>query len=253
MSEKILKGYLQKVFRFHNSASIEIERMHTGKYGAPGLKRQKKRKATPEEIERQNRTNRENKIRRIIKENFNAKKDYWITLTYEAGYRTSIEGVREDFEKFRDKIKYQYKKRGYGCKWVARFGVGTLGAGHIHMVINRIPDADLILNEAWEQITGTGYIDFVILRQKGDFAALAYYIVKEEGEAHTAYTRSRNLRVPEPRKRPIKTKLLLDDPVPYKGYYIDKGSIKVGINPVTGYRYQHFTMLPLPERRKKGG
>ena len=48
----------------------QIEKYYPGNYGAPGMKRQKKRKRTPEDIERQNRTNRWKKIQRLILANF---------------------------------------------------------------------------------------------------------------------------------------------------------------------------------------
>ena len=39
--------------------SLEIEEKHTGRYGASGQKRQKRKKATPEDIERQNQWKKE--------------------------------------------------------------------------------------------------------------------------------------------------------------------------------------------------
>lgn len=246
---KRIRGYVQKEYYFEGS--IEIERSHTGRYGAGGMPRQKKRKATPEDIARQNQTNRENNLRRILKANFKAAKDYWITLTYQKGTRTDAETVNADLTKLMKKIKYQYQKRGAPCKWVARVEVGKRGAGHIHMVINRIRDADLIISEMWSQIPDSGHADLTMLREKGEFKELAAYIVKREKEneeiapvqQYSAYRRSRNLEIPKPKKKLIKTKKLLSDPEPYKGYYIDKSSISCGINPVTGYRYQHFTMI----------
>ena len=40
----------------------QIEKYYLGNYGVLGMKKQKKRKRTPEDIERQNRTNRWKKI-----------------------------------------------------------------------------------------------------------------------------------------------------------------------------------------------
>ncbi len=33
-----------------------------------------------------------------------------------------------------------------------------------------------------------------------------------------------------------------------KGYYIDPDSIRMGINPVTGYAYRHYTLIKLDRR-----
>lgn len=244
-----VRGYIQKEYRF--DGSIEIERSHTGRYGAGGMPRSKRKNPTKEEIARQNQKNRENHIRRILKANFKAARDYWITFTYQKGKRTDPQEVNEDLTKLIKKLKYQYQKRGAPCKWVARVEVGKRGAGHIHMVINRIPDADLIISEAWNLIPGSGHIDLTMLRVKGEFKELAAYIVKRaENEeiapvqqTYSSYRRSRNLEVPKPRRRIIKTKKLLTEPEPYKGYFIDKSSVVFGVNPITGYRYQHFTMI----------
>lgn len=245
---KRIKGYIQKEYHFEES--IEIERSHTGRYGAGGLPRRKRRKATPEDIARQNQTNRENTMRRILKANFKATKDYWVTYTYKKGTRTNVEAVNDDLSKLIKKIKYQYKKRGAPCKWVARVEVGKHGAGHIHMVINRIPDADLIITDCWSQLPDSGHADMTMLRKQGEFKELAAYIVKKPPEEEIApvqqsstYRRSRNLIVPKPKRRLIKSKRLLEDPKPYKGYFIDKSSINYGVNPVTGHMYQHFTMI----------
>lgn len=245
-----LKGYIQKEYVFEDS--IEIERSHTGKYGARGRSRQKKRKPTPEDIARQNQTNKENYLRRIIKNNFKAACDYWITFTYQRGTRTDPDKVNDDLTKVIKKIKYHYKKRGAPCKWIARVEVGKRGAGHIHMIINRVDDFDKIIAAAWKTIPESGHVDMTMLREKGHFKDLAAYIAKKPPEdseiapvqqAYTAYRRSRNLEVPTPKVRVIKSKQLLSEPQPYKGYYIDKSSVCYGVNPVTGFLYQHFTMI----------
>ena len=33
-----------------------------------------------------------------------------------------------------------------------------------------------------------------------------------------------------------------------KGYYINPDSVKMGINPVTGYAYRHYTLIKLDRR-----
>lgn len=77
-------GYIRQTWDCGNTR--EVEEKHTGRYGARGQKRQKKRKATPEEIAKQNQWKRERDVRRLIKWNFGIG-DYWFTLTYKKGSR----------------------------------------------------------------------------------------------------------------------------------------------------------------------
>lgn len=82
MRYKVLCGYIRQ--RWDCGDTVEIEEKHTGKYGAAGQIRQKRRKATPEEIAKHNQWKRERDVRRLIKWNFR-ERDYWITLTYPKG------------------------------------------------------------------------------------------------------------------------------------------------------------------------
>lgn len=50
MRYKVLCGYIRQ--RWDCGDTVEIEEKHTGKYGAAGQIREKKRKATPEEIKK---------------------------------------------------------------------------------------------------------------------------------------------------------------------------------------------------------
>lgn len=75
--------------------SLEIEEKHTGRYGARGQKREKRKKASPEDIKRQNKWKRERDLRRLIKWNF-GKYDYWMTITYRKGDRPAWEQMNMD-------------------------------------------------------------------------------------------------------------------------------------------------------------
>lgn len=70
-----------KKITYYCGETIEVEKKHTGRYGAPGQKRQKKRKPTREEIQKQNERLAVQKLRRKINTNFGAD-DYHIILTY---------------------------------------------------------------------------------------------------------------------------------------------------------------------------
>ena len=60
---------------------IERQEYLDGRYGAPGEKRAKKKKATPEEVEQVNQWTRERKARHRLRMYFKVN-DYFFTLTY---------------------------------------------------------------------------------------------------------------------------------------------------------------------------
>ena len=236
--------------------SIEVERLRTGKPPDRGRKRQKRHKATPEEIDRQNRYNREKLIRRIMKENFR-ENDIFGTYTYLKDHRPpDKEAALADRKKFLDIVRYEYKKRGYVLKWIARTERGKRGAVHHHIVVNRIPDGDLILTKAWRKVQGSGRAAFVSMYDKGGYADLAAYLVKpdtEDDQGRPAtwirYSHSRNLEIPEPTRNRTTRRQIVDPPQPLPGYYIDQDSIRQGTNKITGREYLHFTMFKLKRGR----
>ena len=72
-------AFTTKTYRFKNA--IEREQYHTARYGAPGQKRQKKKKPTPEQMEKINQYNREKTARMKLREHFR-ENDYFADLTY---------------------------------------------------------------------------------------------------------------------------------------------------------------------------
>lgn len=89
--------------------TIEIEEKHTGRYGARGQKREKRKKASPEDIKRQNKWKRERDLRRLIKWNF-GKYDYWMTITYRKGDRPAWEQMKKDVTDLIKKVRKRYRK-----------------------------------------------------------------------------------------------------------------------------------------------
>lgn len=141
-------SYMCKRMRFRNA--IEVYEYHTAKYGAPGQERQEKKKATPEQMAKRNRYNRERLARWKIRNNFDVD-DYFTRLSYEKDKRPeSMEEAKEDWKAFLQILRREYKKRGAELKWMRNIEVGTRGAWHIHIIVNRIPDTDVILVKASE-------------------------------------------------------------------------------------------------------
>lgn len=100
-------GYIRQTWDCGNTR--EVEEKHTGRYGARGQKRQKRRKATPEEIAKQNQWKRERDVRRLIKWNFGIG-DYWFTLTYKKGSRPPWKQMQKDMSKFIRKLRDNPKR-----------------------------------------------------------------------------------------------------------------------------------------------
>jgi len=242
--------YERKKYFFEQS--IEVEESHTGKYGAPGQARAKRQKATAVQIAKQNQRNREKGIRRLIKKNF-FPNDYWITLTYRKGERPpDIEAAKRDFRIFLDRLRRRYKKKGAVLKWILVIEVGSRGGIHHHLIVNRVPDGDILITKCWDH----GGVHLELLYQRGDFRDLADYIAKQpdpdDAIREKYFSRSRNLEIPIPERRIMKRPTWSENPKPPKGYYLEKESLYQGINPVTGHRYRHYTFIKMEERKGYG-
>ena len=246
--------YWRDVWKFINSNENEFK--YPGKYGAKGEKRAKRKKATPEQIRKQNQMNKEKKLRRLIKANF-FPLDLWCTLKYPRGVRPPLERVRKDIKNFLDKMRTGRKKKGEQFKFIYRLEIGKHGGIHIHILINRSavkPDTDIEIKKAWKP----GSVYWTTIHEHGGYRDLAAYIVKEpeedgqlslfpeeERKKLRSYTPSRNLIKPEPERtmysRRTVRKLIEEGPEPTPGYYIVKESIESGVNPYTGMSYLRYT------------
>lgn len=243
-------AYVEKKQVFANA--IEVVDYHTARYGAPGQKRVKRKKPTPEEMERVNQMNRERLARWRLWEHFDVD-DYFTLLTYKKEARPPDMGAaKEDFRKFVREVRKEYAKRGAALKWMRNIEVGSKGAWHVHVIVNRIPDTDVILNKAWEH----GKVVSQLLYEKGGFQQLAAYITKtpktDKRLKESNYSTSRNLPLPEPKKKIYRHWKHWRDIEKVKvpeGFYLD--SYHEGINPVTGYLYRRYILLRI--RRESHG
>lgn len=238
--------YIKKIYDM--GWVIDVEKHYPGNYGAPGMKRQPKRKRTPEEIEKQNQKNKEKKLQRIILTNFK-KGDWHLTLKYRPRDRPeSWEEAKKQVRKFIDKMRAAYKKAGIPFKWIMITEKGKKGQIlHHHLIIEDITkelNTVKLVKELWTH-GNTWWVD---LYEDGEYKNLAEYIVKKETKEEDgwcSYSRSRNLKKPKEKKKPIRRKRWSKEPKPKKGFYIIKDSVVNGINPVTGYPYQHYSMRRL--------
>lgn len=250
------------VWKFLNS--IEYEYKYAGKYGAKGEKRAKRKKATPEQIKKQNQKNREKRMRRLIKANF-SQGDIWAALKYPEGARIPLGEVKKHLRAFLAAMRKEYKKRGETFKFVYRMEIGKRGGIHIHILVNRSrgkPDTDLLMQAVWTH----GRVNFQSIYEAGGYKKLADYIVKQpdeevweqlsmfpkpEQKELIKYSSSRNLIRPAPERHTYKRspirRLLKEGPEPTPGYYIDRDSIECGTNPYTGLSYYHYTEVRIDE------
>lgn len=209
------------------------------------MKRGPRRKRTPEDIERQNKTNREKKVQRLILANFH-EGDWHLVLKYKKELRPeSLAEAKKQVQKFLTDMRKAYKKAGYQFKYIYVTERGKQGACHHHLIIEDIAEPGLNTKKMVMKHWQYGSKAFIPLYEDGEFENLAEYIVKketkEEAEGCT-YSRSRNLIVPEPQREIIHRRRWQQEPRPEKGWYIIPDSIVNGFNPVTGYPYQHYTM-----------
>lgn len=256
--------YEMKVYRLGDENEYEYK--YRGNYGARGEKRAARARITTEEQRRINQRNKEKGIRRLIKLNFK-RNDLYVTLKYPKGQRKPIKEILKDKAAFTRTMRARYKKAGFKFKFIYRLEVGKLGGVHFHFIINAVPGEDVTgwVREAW----GCGHANFEYLYEEGGFEALAAYMVKpaqsdtgqmyfegmgmEDKKAFMRYGSSRNLERPVPEVKSYShwtMRRILENgmPKPSGGFYIDKGSIRRGINPFTGYSYLYYT-----ERRMDGG
>lgn len=248
---------------------IEHEIYFAGNYGAKGEKRAEREKPTPLQIAKNNQWNRIKRMRRTLQLNFYPG-DYWITVKYKAGTRKDIKEVKADVKKFLDGLRKKYKARGQPLMFVYRIEIGKRGGLHCHMVINRIPDGDLLMRDSWKAATDdAGAIDYQTIDDSGGFGGLAEYICKKPDVEHLgqieftfrdedrkkilAVSSSRNLKRPEPIRKEYHhwtLKRILTgelDIKPTEGFYIDKDSVRKGVNKFTGLSYLYYTEVRIKQ------
>lgn len=251
----------RKTIKLRNGDILDITENHDGNHGAPGKVRQKKKKPTKEEIQKNNAMNKARRTRLRLLQYF-CPGDCFATWTYEKNKRPSeMDEALSDFQKAVRKVRREYQKRGYELFWIRNIEKGTKGAWHIHLVINEIGDTASILKAAWKK--GGVYTTEISLSEKlydEDFTKLANYITKDENTQELKkdgtpeksrikeanYNISRNMPLPEPKvdklkrwKEEIKAK---------KGYYV--ANMIEGINPVTGYKYRRYTLIRFKQQEK---
>lgn len=248
----------RKTYIFRKGDVIDVEEYHDGKYGAPGKRRVKRSEPTEEQMIIINAQQKAKRCRHRLLQYFDTG-DCFATWTYTVGNRPrDIKTAKAHFSKAMRYVRRQYKKRNRELFWIRNIERGTKGAWHIHLVVNEIGDTLSILEAAWEH--GTTWGSAIKKNDKvydEDFTRLASYMTKSQNTREvkkdgtlakqkikeSSYSVSRNMPLPEPRKKKIVR--WSKEVKPKKGYYIAR--IHEGISPL-GFEYRRYTMIRLNRR-----
>ena len=245
-------------YKLRKERVLIVQEYHDGKYGAKGLPRKKKKKATKEDILKVNRWNKTKRCQMRLLEYFE-KDDLLVTWTYKVENRPAT--MKEAIKHFGDamrKVRREIRKRGYENFYIRNIERGTKGAWHIHFVVKEVGDTASIVQNAGDKggtwLTKIKDSDYY----SEDMLKLAEYLTKDEYSTETkkdgtqskpriresSYRCSQNMPLPKP--HPDKLYRWKKEIKPKKGYYIAR--MWEGINPKTGYKYRRYTMIKLDRR-----
>ena len=242
-------AFKRRKYRLRNS--IEVMECHTARYGAPGQPRAEKQQLTPEAVRKNNQRNKERKCSRMVDKYFN-EDDYVLTLTYRKEDRpANMEECADHLRKFFRKLKREYKKRFYELFWIRNIEVGTRGAWHVHVVMNRIEGADFMIKDLWREHGGVFFQFYKDMKDQGK--DIGKYIAKTEVSApdkvaESSWSHSRNVQPVEPEETVITGQSMNDKPRTPAGYYLDEASYKDYVND-EGFRFREYVFRKLKPTR----
>ena len=257
--------YLKKICKLPHR--IEVEEVHSSRYGCKGIKPMPRQKKTPEEVKKTNERNRIKRLYRKIAMNFDYG-DFHMQLTYRENERPMPEEAREVLREFFRQLRKVYKSRGQELKYIITTEYEDKAIHH-HLIVNEIGMTAKLIQKTW----GRGIAFMNTIYENGDVKDLAYYLIKEsqnsfkdlDTPSKLSYSCSRNLIMPIEKVKIVSANTWAKEPVPPQGYWIPKDSVITGISKVTGYPYRYYTCIQYdpekmtdeenyikPRRRKNG-
>ena len=244
--------HVKKTIKYRDG-TIEVEKYYTARYGL-SVERGVNRVPTPEDVAKVNMRNAVKKIKRLILNNFTSD-DWSVTLTYSKDSRPDIAEARKILSNFKARVKRAYAKEGVEFMWIETTEYESKSIHH-HMIINECNRKALqIIKSQWK----CGHIHCSPLWDNGEVEGLAEYYVKEtkrtskkpKGERirRTLVSHSRNLVMPKTTVKIVSANKWRAEPKAPHGYYIDKNSLYEGVNEITGYRFQYYTLKVIKTER----
>lgn len=245
--------------RYQLKNGIEVCEHHMSGCRPAWMPRQKRRKPTPEEMEKANQREKIRRTRRLMLNNFD-EGDLYVTLTYRKEERPEdMDQAKRDFTRFMGMVKRRFQKAGADPRWIRNIEQGTRGGWHAHLLIGNEAALDVegILTEVWEKKMGLGRVISERTYMDGGFRNLSAYMAKEarknDGTLRTSFSTSRNLIRPERERTEYVRRSAIREDGTWKeivapdGYYLDTDSVETWENPVTGYPCRRYMLLK--ERR----
>ena len=253
--------YVKRTTRAGNT--VEIEYYYTSRYNKKGQTRADRVKPTRETQKKVNKRQAERKLRLLLNANFTYG-DYHVVLDYirekEKPDRTKEE-MQQDIAKFLRELRKEYKKAGKELKYIHVMEIGSKGARHHHLVINKL-DTEVLQRAWYKAYEGHNRVKVFPLDDSGNYADLASYLLKyteehrkdDEGALMSKrYNCSRNLVRPEPEYEIVTERAyyrVSQNPKAPKGYYILPDSVQQGVHSADyyGYGWYRYTMIKLDRR-----
>lgn len=253
--------------------TIEVQEFNSWK--CPGdKKRQPKTKPTPERMMRNNQKRKERECSRMVEKYFNAD-DLVLTLTYREDKRPEdMQACQKDYKDLYTYLKREYGKRLYELFWIRNIEVGPAGAWHIHMIVNRIEGAELIITDWWTSRHGGVMIQY-LKNMTAEGADIGAYMAKtafsssgeqieadgkETGKSidrrknnkhrvvETSWSHSRNVKKVDPEDREITGRTMKQEPRAPKGWCLDKSSVYESVT-LDGYPYRTYTFRRIEKKQ----
>ncbi len=227
--------------------TVEIRKCNAPMYGRKG-KRAARMKLTPEKQQKVNEKKAVDLLTWRLNENFGVG-DVHMVIGYGRGKAPEPEEARKHLEEFLRRARKYFRGQGQELRYIT---VTEYKRARIHHHVI-MPEAPMgVLYKLWSH----GRPHITPLDESGDYRQLADYLIKETSatfaESGSPYKKrwnqSRNLRDPVIKTEIVSAKSWRKDPMPWKGYYIKKDSIREGTHDVTGYQYQYYTMISTKRR-----
>lgn len=240
--------------------TVEIEYYYTSRYNRKGQHRADKTKATKEAQKKVNKRQTERKLKLLLNANFGYG-DYHVILDYIRDKEKpdrSKEEMQQDIAKFLRELRKLYKKQGKELKYIHVMEIGSKGARHHHLVINKL-DTELLQQAWYKAYDGHNRVKVFPLDDSGNYAKLANYLIKYTDTHRTEktgklmekrYNCSKNLIRPEPTYEIVTSRAyyrVSQEPKIPKGYALIKASVEQGVTSPEyyGYGWYRYSMIKL--------